>query len=165
MTTKAMLLKELRNTEFPRNTGRKNNLNKGQTYSLSMVLGKTMKMYCSKDKDPQKCIRPSSNNKKYPVLLNLAKKFLKANVPNYAFHSVTINKNHASAKHIDRNNKGFSYIIGLGNYTGGELVFESGPYEGSHNIRNKWLKFKGDHPHYVKPFKGERYTLVYYHWK
>ena len=158
------MLKELRNTEFPKNTGRKNNLNKGQTYSLSMVLGKTMKMYCSKEKDSQKCIRPSRFNKKFPVLLGLAKKFLKSNAPNYAFHSVTINKNHRSAKHTDRNNKGFSYIIGLGNYTGGDLVFESGDYKGSHNIKNKWLKFKGDHPHFVKPFKGERYTLVYYHW-
>ena len=30
--------------------------------------------------------------------------------------------------------------------------------------RDKWLKFEGDTEHYVKPFKGTRYTLVYYHW-
>ena len=54
----------------------------------------------------------------------------------------------------------------IGNYTGGELVFtdKKSPYYGSHNIKNKWLKFVGDTPHYVKPFKGTRYTLVYYHW-
>jgi hypothetical protein len=89
MVTNAMVLKELKNTEFPKNTGSKNNLNKGQTYSLSMVLGQTMKMYCSKEKDPQKCIRPSRHNKKFPILLDLAKKFLKTNVPRYAFHSRT----------------------------------------------------------------------------
>eukprot|EP01052_Picozoa_sp_SAG31_P009448 SAG31_NODE_496_length_14862_cov_9.280837_14_plen_49_part_00 len=34
-----------------------------------------------------------------------------------------------------------------------------------HNIKNRWLKFdEGDAEHYVKPFKGTRYTLVYYHW-
>eukprot|EP01050_Picozoa_sp_SAG11_P034864 SAG11_NODE_12498_length_699_cov_0.703827_1_plen_216_part_01 len=40
----------------------------------------------------------------------------------------------------DKNNKGHSYIIGLGNYTGGELVFtdKSSPNYGTHNIKNKW---------------------------
>ena len=162
--SKTAVLAQLRKTDFPQNTGRKNNLHAGQNYSLSMVLGQTMKMFCSKEKDPQGCRRPSRHNKKYPELLNLSKALLKSHAPRYAFHSVTINKNHASAKHVDRNNKGFSYIIGLGKYTGGQLVFDSGPYKGVHNIKNKWLKFKGDHPHWVKPFKGERYTLVFYHW-
>ncbi|MDC0510872.1 hypothetical protein OAN61_00540 [bacterium] len=102
-------------------------------------------------------------NKKYPEVLKAGKKFIRAKFPNYRFQSLTINKNHRAAKHIDKYNVDISYIIGLGNYTGGELVFESGPYKGVHNIRNRWLKFKGDHPHYVKPFKGERYTMVYYH--
>ena len=30
--------------------------------------------------------------------------------------------------------------------------------------RTNRLKFTGDTEHYVKPFKGTRYTLVYYHW-
>ena len=162
--SKAQVLKQLRQTDFPQNTGRKNNLHAGQTYSLSMVLGQTIKMFCSKEKDANKCRRPSRHNKKHTELLRLSKALLKSHAPRYAFHSVTINKNHASAKHIDKNNKGFSYIIGLGNYTGGQLVFDSGPHKGVHNIKNKWLKFKGDHPHWVKPFKCERYTLVFYHW-
>eukprot|EP01051_Picozoa_sp_SAG22_P011060 SAG22_NODE_1036_length_5904_cov_4.908355_7_plen_84_part_00 len=63
-------------------------------------------------------------------------------------------------------NKGHSYIIGLGNYTWGELVFtdKKSPHYGTHSIKNKWQKFTGDTEHYVKPFKGTRYTLVYYHW-
>ena len=93
-----------------------------------------------------------------------ARQLLKAHAPNYAFHSVTVNKNQRSAKHTDKFNTGFSYIIGLGNYSGGELVFEDGPHKGSHNIKNRWLKFKGDHVHYNTAFTGERYTLVYYHW-
>ena len=164
-TLKNQVLTALHNTDFPQNTGRKNNLHAGQTYSLSMVLGQTMKMYCSKEKDAQRCRRPSRHNKKYPGLLKRSKALLKSHAPRYAFHSVTINNNHASAKHVDMNNKGFSFIIGLGNYTGEELVFDSGPHKGSHNIRNRWLKFKGDHPHWVKPFKGAIYTVVFYHWK
>ena len=87
--------------------------------------------------------------------------------PNYRFEAVTINKNQKAAKHTDVNNTGHSYIIGLGNYTGGGLVFsdKKSPYYGEHKIRNKWLKFVGDTDHFVKPFKGTRYTLVYYHWK
>ena len=54
----------------------------------------------------------------------------------------------------------------MGDYTGGELVFtdKASPNYGTHNIKNRWLRFDGSTEHYVKPFKGERYTLVYYHW-
>ena len=164
MVTKGQMLTLLRNTEFPKNKGRKNNLQKGQTHSLSMVLGQAKLMFCSKQKDKNNCIRNARMNKRFPELLLASKQLLKSKDPKYAFHSVTINKNQQSAKHVDKNNKGFSYIIGLGNYTGGELVFESGPYKGKHNIKNRWLKFKGDHPHYNTKFRGERYTLVFYHW-
>ena len=165
MPTKASVLKLLRATTFPQNTGRKNNLQPGQKYSLSMVLGQSKLMYCSKAKDKgRQCRRPSRHNKKYAELLVAARQLLKAHAPNYAFHSVTVNMNQRSAKHTDKFNTGFSYIIGLGNYKGGELVFEDGPHKGSHNIKNRWLKFKGDHVHYNTAFTGERYTLVYYHW-
>ena len=91
---------------------------------------------------------------------------MRSHNPSYKFDAVTINKNHAAAKHVDKNNKPPSYIIGLGNYTGGELNFtdKKSPHYGSHNIKNKWLKFDGSTEHHVKPFKGTRYTLVYYRW-
>ena len=41
------MLKLLRETRFPKNKGRTNILNKGQTHSLSMVLGKVRQMYSS----------------------------------------------------------------------------------------------------------------------
>ena len=156
--TKPAMLKLLRATDIPKNEGRKNVLNKGQKYSLSMVLGRVKMMY-------GRGFAQSRHNKKFPELLKACRAFIKGHAPSYRFDACTINKNHKAAKHVDRNNTGFSYIIGLGKYTGGELVFVDGPYKGSHNIRNKWLTFKGDHEHYVKPYKGERYTLVYYHWK
>jgi hypothetical protein len=60
---------------------------------------------------------------------------------NYTFEAVTINENQQAAAHVDKNNKGHSYIIGLGDYTGGDLVFtnENSPYYGTHNIKNKWF--------------------------
>ena len=155
---KTAMLKLLQDTDIPFNTGRKNVLKKGQKGAHGMVLGKVKMLY-------GRGFAQSRHNKTFPELPKATKKFIKSHAPSYRFDAVTINKNHAAAKHIDKNNTGWSYIIGLGNYTGGELVFESGPHKGTHNIKNRWLRFKGDHPHYVKPFKGQRYTLVYYHWK
>eukprot|EP01047_Picozoa_sp_COSAG01_P074615 COSAG01_NODE_12521_length_1726_cov_1.043024_1_plen_44_part_00 len=43
MVTKKEMLALLEATEFPKNKGRTNILNKGQTYSQSMVLGKVRK--------------------------------------------------------------------------------------------------------------------------
>ena len=159
MPTKAAMLKLLEATEIPKNTGRKNVLKEGQQYSHSMVLGKVKMMY-------GKGCAPSRHNEKHKELLKACRDFMKQHDPKYRFDAVTINKNHAAAKHIDRQNKGHSYIIGLGNYTGGELVFtdKKSPHYGSHNIKNRWLKFTGDTEHYVKPFTGQRYTLVFYRW-
>jgi|TARA_B110000208_G_C11724217_1_gene413900 hypothetical protein len=155
MPTKPAMLKLLRDTTFPKNESRKNVLKKGQTHHYSIVLGRVIMLY---GRGPAQ----SRNNKKFPELFKYAKQFVKAHDPKFRHTSLIINKNHAAAPHKDKYNKGHSYIIGLGNYTGGELVFEDGPYKGAHNIKNKWLKFKGDHTHFVKPFKGERYTIVYY---
>lgn len=159
------MTKLLRGTRFPKNKGRTNILNKGQTYSLSMVLGKVRKLYSSCN--GRVCKVPSRWNSKYAALLKASKQLLKAHDPKYRFEAVTINKNQKASSHTDVNNVGESYIIGLGDYTGGELVFtdKDSPYYGTHNIKGKWLRFVGDTPHHVKPFKGERYTLVYYHWK
>ena len=142
MVTKSEMLKILEATDFPINKGRTNVLKKGQTHSQSMVLGKVRKLYSSCD--GKVCKVPSRHNEKHKALLKAAKSFLKTHDPNYKFEAVTINKNHAAAKHTDKNNKGHSYIIGLGNYTGGDLVFndKKSPHHGAHNIKNKWLKFR-----------------------
>ena len=137
---------------------------KRKASSKSMVLSKVLKLYSSCD--GKQCKVESWHNEKHKALLKAAKSFLRSANLGYKFEAVTINKNHAAARHVDKNNKGHSYIIGLGNYTSGELVFsdKKSPHYGTHSIKNKWLKFTGDTEHYVKPFKGTRYTLVYYHW-
>ena len=157
------MLRILESTDIPKNKGRTNNLQPGQTHSESMVLGKVRQLYTSCN--GKVCKVEATKNKKFPILLKAAKQFLRENT-NYKFEAVTINKNQQSAKHVDKNNKGHSYIIGLGNYTGGELVFcdKNSPNYGKHNIKNRWLKFVGDTEHYNTPFKGTRYTLVYYNW-
>ena len=102
---------------------------------------------------------------KYNRLFKEAKKLMKMKDPKFKFTSVQYNKNHRAARHLDAKNTGISYIIGLGNYTGGELIIydenEKNPVK--HNIKNKFYTFNGSiYPHETAPFKGERYTLVYY---
>ena len=162
MVTKSEMLKILEATDFPINKGRINVLKKGQTHSQSMVLGKVRKL-CSSC-DGKVCKVLSRHNEKHKALLKAAKSFLKTHDLNYKFEAVTINKNHAAAKHTDKTTKGTA--TSSGSATTPELVFndKKSPHHGAHNIKNKWLKFVGDTEHYVKPFKGTRYTLVYYHW-
>ena len=74
MTIKHDILSVLEKTKFPKNTGRKNNLHKGQTHSLSMVLG-TVKMLFGRG------LAESRHNKKHPELLELAKKLLASHDP------------------------------------------------------------------------------------
>jgi hypothetical protein len=164
MVTKSEMLKLLQATEFPKNTGRTNVLKKGQLYSHSMVLGKVRKLYSSCN--GKICLVNSRHNAKNKGLLLAAKSLLRAHAPTYRAQAVTFNKNHAAAKHTDNYNSPPSYIIGLGNYKGGELVFtdKTSPHYGTHSIKNKFLKFDGSTEHYVKPFTGERYTMVFYRW-
>ena len=78
---KSKMLKLLRETRFPKNKGRTNILNKGQTHSLSMVLGKVRQMFSSCN--GKACKVPSRFNKKYPALPKAGKALLKAHDPEY----------------------------------------------------------------------------------
>eukprot|EP01052_Picozoa_sp_SAG31_P052872 SAG31_NODE_13267_length_881_cov_1.062660_2_plen_72_part_00 len=71
-----------------------------------MVLGKVRQLYSSCG--GKVCKVRSRHNAKHKVLLNLAvaKSFLNQHDPKYGFEAVTINKNHAAAKHVNKNNKG-----------------------------------------------------------
>ena len=107
-----------------------------------------------------------TREKKYKKLFKETKKLMKLKDSKFKFTSVQYNKNNRAARHKDSKNVGISYIIGLGNYTGGELIIydenEKNPVK--HNIRNKFYTFNGSiYPHETAPFKGERYTLVFYH--
>ena len=56
-------------------------------------------------------------------------------------------------------------IIGFGDYTGGELILydKNGKNPTEHNIKNRFIKFNGSiYPHKTAPFRGERYSLVFY---
>jgi hypothetical protein len=80
----------------------------------------------------------------------------------FKFSTVQVNYNYKTKPHIDKNNVGSSLIIGLGNYTGGDLLVEHKPY----NIKYKPTIFNGANLlHSTAPYKGERYSLVFFRTK
>ena len=156
--TNNQMLKILQASDTPINKTRTNVVKKGGKLSRSMVLGTQKILYGGGYGE-------SRHNKNFPHLLKTIRAYFKERVKGYSFDAVTINDSHRASRHRDKNNTPYSYIIGLGNYTGGALKFNEGPMKGSHSIKNKMLKFQGEFEHEVTPFKGKRYTLVFYKWK
>ena len=100
----------------------------------------------------------------YPAFKYYLKQFSLLYMGDFEWNQVVINKNFEIIRHVDGNNVGQSYIIGLGNYTGGELVVEQNKNEKLLiNIKNYPYTFNGSKKyHYVMPFENNRYTLVFY---
>ena len=105
-------------------------------------------------------LHPSVNNAKYPILYDILLKFydkyVKEHLPVYT--SIQVNKNYKTTPHYDRNH-GESYIVGLGNYTGGDLIINS--YH--HHIKYQPILFEGiKWLHSTTDFIGNRYSLVFF---
>jgi hypothetical protein len=71
---------------------------------------------------------------------------------------ITINRNVTCQKHRDGNN-GHSYLLWLGDFTGGALLFEDGTRI---EEKYKWHKFDGQNAHWNEPHEGTKYGIVLY---
>jgi hypothetical protein len=147
-------------------TKRNNVLRKGQKGYEGFALGKVTS-WAGKGENAgyRKIISLKTREPKYNALFKETKKLLKLKDPKFKFSSVQFNKNHRAAKHIDGRNMGVSYIIGLGDYTGGELITydEDGSNPQKHDIQGTFYKFNGSvYPHETAPYEGARYTFVFY---
>jgi hypothetical protein len=147
------VLNVLETIKFPKTTSRKNISNKPvEAFVLGEVNYRGQKFLNYKTRGPSKY------NKKFPELFEVLKKFIKKVHPKFTYTTIQINKNILSPPHIDKNNVGPSYIIGLGDYSGGELCIEGKMY----NIKNKWKYFNGNKGHWTNNFFGTRYSIVYF---
>ena len=96
----------------------------------------------------------------YRLLLEFGQKFV---VPaGVAFTSITVNQNYLASKHRDKGNVGPSYLVSFGPYSGGELQIFEGDLSGCHDVRNPMVTDFSKAFHEVRPFTGDRYSLVYY---
>lgn len=103
----------------------------------------------------------SKNNIKYPELYKLLLQFYDTYVKQYLpdYTSIQVNKNYKTQLHVDKNNNNLSYIVGLGNYKGGELILNS--YQ--HQIHNRPILFNGSKwEHGTENFTGQRYSIVFF---
>jgi len=103
--------------------------------------------------------------KKYPELYLKLIELGKLANPDFDFTGIMLNKNCVAKPHRDKNNIGNSIIVGLGDYTGGELCIvdedEDIIYEA--DINKKFLEFDGKMIHYNKPIKsGTKWTIIYF---
>lgn len=106
---------------------------------------------------------PSTVTRRKPIITSLLCEFARHEVPSFQFTSIQVNKDYAAALHTDKNDAGSSMIVGLGSYSGGELwIDDDTPHGKCVNICGKWLQFDGQRAHEVLPFRGRRYTLVYF---
>jgi len=165
MSQKDKVLKILQGIEFPKQ-GRHNITGDKKGNNLGVVLGKVRDFSGRSTGGIPKVITGRyTNMPKYKPLFEEASKLMKQHNPNFKFTSIQVNKNQKASKHKDGNNVGKSYIIGLGDYTGGEVrVYdEQGDKFHDINIKNRWGTFDGSKlEHETLAFKGERYSLVYY---
>ena len=151
---KQIVLDELDNTNFPKCNTRTNVAGDKSVlaFSLGQVNYRGQKFLGGKTKGP------SRFNKKFPALLKKLRKMMRLWHPTFKYTTIQVNKNFSSKPHVDKNNVGLSYVIAMGDYTGGEIYVEGK----EHNINNKFLKFNGTLGHWVAPYKGERYSLVFF---
>lgn len=101
----------------------------------------------------------SSFGRNRPNLTKTLVNFAKLAVPDFNFTSIQVNKNYLSAMHVDKNNLGPSYIVGVGDYTQGGLWVQT---LGAVDCNRKWILFDGNVPHCTLPYTGTRYTLIYF---
>ena len=103
-------------------------------------------------------------NKKFPELFDLLIKYGNLIVPRgYKYNAITLNKDMKANKHIDKQNEGYSIITGLGDFTGGDLNVFKNDKPIKYNLKGSILIFNGSKLyHQTDPFKGRRYTLIYY---
>lgn len=98
----------------------------------------------------------------FPELVHAAFELETKLYPDRASSTIAINRNAQFRPHTDSGagaGQSTSLIVGLGTYTGGELMVEGE----KHDIRYRAIEFNGwTQRHWTMPFSGERYSLVWF---
>ena len=102
----------------------------------------------------------SRNTWMRPRLWQLLQEWGAAHLPaGFTYDAIQVNVDFQSKAHKDKGNLGDSYIVGFGDYTGGELNVS----EAAHDIRHRGHLFNGAREwHWTSPWQGTRYSLVFF---
>lgn len=112
----------------------------------------------------RKAAKKLQDNKR---LWDLAKRAIESVDPEYAesFSALAITKGFTGSPHIDKQNTGPFYGFSLGDFhdgTGGVCVEVDFKTVAQVNTKERLGKVDGRYPHWVAPYKGTRYSLIYY---
>ncbi len=101
-----------------------------------------------------------------PYIMHILYEFTNLYLPDFCYTEVQVNFNYSTPPHKDRGNLGKSYILGLGDYAGGELCIErkEGNIE-KIDIRDFYTFDGAKYTHWVAPVEGDRMSLVFYNLK
>lgn len=103
--------------------------------------------------------------KKHEQVWKLAYQLLREVDPDFAqqYTAIAMTKQFVGSPHVDTENVAPFYGLSLGEFEGGRICVESTPHEVIEvNTRYRFGKIDGRFPHWVSPFTGERYSIVYY---
>lgn len=171
----ASVLKVLRCVDVPENFTRTNVMPEGKDSVFGMLLG----LY------EWGSFGITKQTIKKPWLTRLLVGAIRSAVPHFHFTSIQVNYDYASKPHVDKSNLGDSYIVSLGNHSGGQLWVHDDtgaePYElGGQDdvssfyrvgsvfrgrrlqVHDTWVAFDGNKLHFTMPFEGERYSIIWF---
>ena len=160
-TVRALLLDELHKVKIPKIKGKINSPGRGCVIGYigrTTVFGYGMRTF--------KGYGDFVTNARYPELFKLLVEYGNLVVPkDWTYQTITVNHNVEAKKHKDSKNCGDSIIIGIGNFTGGDIkVWNTDDVTAyDYNLHDVPLMFNGaTHYHQTMPFEGERYTFIFY---
>lgn len=157
---------------FAENNNRLNVLPSGRKYVYSDTVGAIRR------RTGVFGVTPSTS--KYPDFAKLLCRWLSDNRPSKKYKflctAINLNANYAGRRHRDANNEGPSVIRAFGKFKGGRLHYwpkdttkpkpqvEALRREDSvtYDIAKETFVFNGNCAHEVEPFKGERYSVVFF---
>lgn len=129
----------------------------------SWVFGWSMKRYVKKGEKRTTQATSNHKNKNCKRIYELIKALINVRHSYFQYTSITVNRNLKCNPHRDKRNCGVSYIVAFGMFEGGELDYEiSDTRQGRFDLKNHWTLFDGNQLHGNQPFKGTRFSLVYY---
>ena len=108
----------------------------------------------------------ASKNRRFPFLLSVLKKLIKVKDSNFKWNSIQVNRNVPTEWHRDKGNRGMSYCLALGNFSGGGIDIkddESGKIQNLNN-KNKFVFYDGNLEHRTaKKYGGDRYAIIWFY--
>jgi len=110
-------------------------------------------------------IKAAIKLKKNKDLFDLATAAIQEIDPSFEFSSLAITEGFTGSPHIDKQNNGPFYGMALGSFPdreGGIRVEARWNTVVEINTKNRLARIDGRYPHWVAPYSGDRFSLIYY---